>query len=62
MRSFSYTPQAGVSEEFLLHTSSWFLSGVSLTLLELVFVRSFSYTPRIGISEEFLSHSSRWFS
>ena len=24
VRSFSYTPRAGFSEEFLLHSSSWF--------------------------------------
>ena len=49
------------SEEFLLHSSSWFYRGVSLTLLELVLVKSFSYTPRAGFSEEFLLHSSSWF-
>ena len=46
MRSFSYTPGAGFSEEFL-------------TLLELVLVRNFSYTPRAGFCEEFLLNSSR---
>ena len=45
LRSFSYTPRAGFSEEFLLHSSRWFYWGVSLTLIELVLVRSFSYTP-----------------
>ena len=50
VRSFSYTPRAGFSEEF------------SLTLLELILVRSFSYTPRAGSSEEFLLHSSDLFS
>ena len=54
MRSFSYTPPAGFGEEFLLHSSSWLYSGVSLTLLKIVLVRSFSYTPRAGFSEEFL--------
>ena len=35
VRSFSYTPWAGFSEEFLLHSLSWssFFLGVSLTLL-----------------------------
>ena len=58
MRSFSYTPRAGFSEEFLLYSWSWFSGGVSLTLLELVLVRSFSYTPGACFSEEFLLHSS----
>ena len=31
-------------EEFVLHSSSWYYWGVSLTLLELVLVRSFFYT------------------
>ena len=48
-------------EEFLLHSSSWFDSGVSLTVFGLVLVRSFSYTPRAGFSEEFLLHSSKCF-
>ena len=42
LRSFSYTPRAGLIEEFLLHSSSWFDRGVSVTLLELVWLRSFS--------------------
>ena len=43
MRSFSYTPRAGFSEEFQ-----------SLTLLMLgVLVRSFSYTPRAGLMKSF---------
>ena len=58
---FSYIPDASFSEEFLLHSSSWFYWGDSLTLLELVLVRSFSYAPRAGFSEEFLLHSSSWF-
>ena len=55
MRSFSYTPPAGFSEEFLLHA-----------LGHAVLVRSFSYiprasfsvreTPRAGFSERFLLH------
>ena len=57
VRSFSYTPQAGFIEEFLLHSSSWFYWGVSLTLLELVLVRNFSYPPRAGFSEKFPLHS-----
>ena len=61
LRSFSYTPRADLSEEFLLRASSWFEWGISLTLLELVLVRSFSYTPRAGFSEKFLLHSSSWF-
>ena len=70
VRSFSYTPRAGFSQEFLLHSSSWFSEshefllhslslfkwGVSLTLLELVLVRSFSYTPRAGFSKRFPLH------
>ena len=63
MRTFSYTPRAGLREEFLL-----------LTLIELDLVRSFFYTPRVDFdeefllnfssgcfSEEFLLHSSSWF-
>ena len=57
MRSFSYTPRAAFSAEFLLHSSSWFYGGVFLTILELVLIRSFSYNPRAGFSEEFLLHS-----
>ena len=69
---FLFTLIVLFSEEFLLHSSSWFYWGVSLTLLELVLVRSFSYTPllvRMSFSyipdaifgEEFLLHSSSWF-
>ena len=57
MRSFSYTPDASFSEEFLLHSSGYIWWGVPLTLLMLVLVRSFSYTPRAGFSEEFLWYS-----
>ena len=53
LRSFSYTPQAGVFEEFLLHSSSWFYWGVSLMLLEVVLVRSFSCTARAGLMRSF---------
>ena len=49
VRSFSYTPEAGVSEEFLLHSSSWFYEELHL------------HTPRASFSEEFLLHSSSWF-
>ena len=58
MRSFSYIPRAEFREEFLLHSSSWFYRGVSLTLLEFVLLRRFSYTPRADFSEEFLLHYS----
>ena len=51
MRSFSYTPRAGFSEEFLLHSSSWFYWGVSVS-----YVRDTS-----GFIEELLLHSSSWF-
>ena len=54
LTSLSYTLRSGFCEEFLLHSSSWFLWGVSPTLLELVWMRSFSYTRRDGFSEEFL--------
>ena len=60
VRSFSYTPDASFGQEFLLHSSSWFKWGVSLTLLELVLVGSFSNTPRADFSEEILLHSSSW--
>ena len=63
VRSFSYTPHASFSEEFLLHPS--FLIMVrSFTSLMLVLVRSsytpdtsFFCTPRASFSEEFLLHS-----
>ena len=70
---FLFTLIVLFSEEFLLHSSSWFYWGVSLTLLKLVLLRSFSYTPwagfsenfsytpRAGFSEEFLLHSSSSF-
>ena len=62
MTSFSLSPRAGFSEEFLLHSWSSFREEFqSLTLLELFLVRSFSYTPRADFSEEFLLHSRRWF-
>ena len=48
VRSFSYTPRAGLLRSFS-------------SLLELVILRSFSYTPRADFSEEFLLHSSSWF-
>ena len=48
VRSFSYTPRAGLLRSFS-------------SLLELVLLRSFSYTPHAGFIEEFLLHSSRWF-
>ena len=57
MRSFSYTPEASSSEQFLLHSSGYVWLGVSLTFLKLVLVRSFSYTPDASSSEEFLLHS-----
>ena len=76
--SFSYTPRADFSEEFLLphamfiklilvRSSSYapeacLQRGVSLTLLMLVFVRGFHLTPRVIFSEEFLIHSPYWFS
>ena len=61
VRSFSYTPRViCFIEEFLLHSSSWFYWGISLTLLELDLV-SVSYTPWAGFIEEFLLHSSSWF-
>ena len=46
VRSFSYIPEAGFSDEFVLYSSTWFL------------MRNFSYTPHASFSEEFLSHSS----
>ena len=46
MTSFSLSPRAGFSEEFLLHSWSCFREEFqSLKLLELFLVRSFSYTP-----------------
>ena len=78
VRSFSYTPRADFSEEFLLphamfiklilvRSSSYtpeagLQRGVSLTLLMLVFVRRFPLTPRVIFSEEFLIHFPFWFS
>ena len=64
IQSFTQTYQVSViasfSDEFLLHSSSWF-SEVSFTLLILVLVTSFPYTPDGSVSEEFLLHSSSWF-
>ena len=57
LRSFSYIRDASFSEELLLHSSSWFYWGVSLTLLKLVLVRSFFYIPDTSFSEEFPLHS-----
>ena len=61
LRSFSYTPRAGLIEEFLLHSSRWFDRGVSLTLLEMALRGSFSYTPLAGFSDEFIIPFSGWF-
>ena len=47
VRSFSYTPDASFSEEFLFP-------------LELVIVRRIPYNPGASFSEEFLLHSSSW--
>ena len=68
MRSFSYTPDASFSEEFLLHhlimfgeeflLHSCFYFGVYLTSLVLILVKSFSYTPDASFSEEFFLHTS----
>ena len=46
VRSFSYTPDASFSDEFLSHAR-----------LMLDLVRSFSYTTDARFSEEFLLHS-----
>ena len=53
MRSFSYTPGTGFSDEFLLYSSSW--------IQWIVLVRSFAYAPDASFSDEFLLHSSSWF-
>ena len=45
MRSFPYTPDAAFSEEFLLHSASWFSE-------------VFLLTPDTSFSEKFLLHSS----
>ena len=52
MRSFSYSPGAGFSEVFLLHSCT-----PDDTSVEIVLVRSFPYTPDASFSEEFLLHS-----
>ena len=71
VRSFSYTPYAGFSEEFLLHSScSSQLNPDMILSVHLSFflhsscclVRSVSYTPRAVFSQEFLLHSMSWFS
>ena len=75
VRSLFYTPHAVfirkefllhtsghlLSEEILLHSSSWFYWGVCLTHFEVILVSSFCYTPRAGFCEEFLLHSSSRF-
>ena len=55
-RSFTYTPDANISEDLLLHLSSYVYCGLSLTLLMLFLVRSHSYIPEVSFSEEFLLH------
>ena len=45
MKSLSYTPRAGFSEDW------------GSFILMLILVRSFSYTRRASFSEEFLLHS-----
>ena len=69
VRSLSYTPRDGFSEELLLHSWYYFSLGVSLTLLMillarcflthlmLVLVRCFSYTPHASFSDVFLLDS-----
>ena len=63
MRSFSYIPPDGFSEELLLlsSVSALLVRSIPYTPRELVLVRSFSYTPRAAFSEEFLLHSWSWF-
>ena len=56
-----YTPGAGFSEEFPLHSCCKFQCGVSFTPLMLVLVMGLSYTPDASFSEEFLLHSFSWF-
>ena len=56
--SFSYTPPACFSEEFLLHSSSLFQWVVSPTPLKLGLVNGFRYTSDTSFSEEFLLRSS----
>ena len=55
--SFSYTPRADFSEEFLLPSSSLFQWGVSLTPIKLGLVNGFRYTSDTSFSVEFLLHS-----
>ena len=72
VKSFTYVPDANVigvflcswcfSEEFLLHSSSWFSEASSLTLLMIMLMRSFSCTPRAGFSQNFLYTSDASFS
>ena len=49
VRSFSYTPRAGFSEEFLLHSLNCFSQEFLL------------HCSRARFSEEFVLHSSSWF-
>ena len=60
MRTFSYTPEVGFSEQLLLLSSAYGLLVMSFayTPWELVLVRSFSYTPRTGVNGEYILHSS----
>ena len=55
---FSYTLDASISEEFLLHSSSLFHWGVSFTPFELGLVNGFYYTSDTSFNEEFLLRSS----
>ena len=63
VRSFSYIPRDGFSEELLLHSSvnALLVKSIPYTPRELVLVRSFSYTPRAAFSKEFLLHCSSCF-
>ena len=62
LRSLSYTPRAGFSEELLftrivLFSGEFFLHSSGHAVL----MKSFSYTPQDGFIEEFNLHSSSWF-
>ena len=54
VRCFSYTPHAGFSEVFLLHSWPVLILVRCFSYLMLVLVRCFSHTPHASFSEVFL--------
>ena len=60
--SVSYTPDATFSEEFLLHSSSWFLVRSSFYTPDTSFSEFFPYTPDASLARSFFKTPRTCFS